>query len=128
MLNQPPLDSAVSWDAGIEPRTAETSALAVRRYNHSVRSHPQTHYIPTFLLPTLATFCTAVHTYCRYAKCGTRGLCSSTVHFLYSRTYIFYLWCGTRGADRDTDPSSCFLYSRTYVFVKVTGYLDPVAS
>ncbi len=32
-------DSNVSEDAGIEPRTAATSALAVRRSNHSARSH-----------------------------------------------------------------------------------------
>ncbi len=36
-----PTDSAVSEDAGIEPRTVATSALAVRRSNHSARSHPQ---------------------------------------------------------------------------------------
>jgi hypothetical protein len=33
--------STVSEDAGIEPRTVATTALAVRRFNHSVRSHPQ---------------------------------------------------------------------------------------
>jgi hypothetical protein len=32
--------SAVSEDAGIEPRAFATSALAVRRSNHSARSHP----------------------------------------------------------------------------------------
>jgi hypothetical protein len=31
----------VSEDAGIEPRTVTTSALAVRRSNHKARSHPQ---------------------------------------------------------------------------------------
>ncbi len=35
-----PSDSAVSEAAGIEPRTVVTSALAVRLYNHSARSHP----------------------------------------------------------------------------------------
>ncbi len=35
-----PLDST-SKDAGIEPRTVATTALAVRRSNHSARSHPQ---------------------------------------------------------------------------------------
>ncbi len=35
-----PSDSTVSGDAGIEPRTAVTKALAVRRSNHSTRSHP----------------------------------------------------------------------------------------
>ncbi len=35
-----PLDSTVSEDAGIEPRTIATSALAVRRSNQSARSHP----------------------------------------------------------------------------------------
>jgi hypothetical protein len=34
-------DSTVSEDAGIEPRTVASSALAVRRSNHSARSHPQ---------------------------------------------------------------------------------------
>jgi hypothetical protein len=35
-----PSDSTVSEDAGIEPRTVATTALAVRRSNHSARSHP----------------------------------------------------------------------------------------
>jgi hypothetical protein len=35
-----PSDSNVSEDAGIEPRTVATSALAVRRSNHQARSHP----------------------------------------------------------------------------------------
>ncbi len=37
-----PLDSTVSKDAKIEPMTVATTALAVRRPNHSARSHPQT--------------------------------------------------------------------------------------
>ncbi len=36
-----PSDSTVSEDAGIEPRTVATSALAERRSNHSAISHPQ---------------------------------------------------------------------------------------
>ncbi len=32
----------MSEDAGIEPRTIATLALAVRRSHHSARSHPQT--------------------------------------------------------------------------------------
>ncbi len=36
-----PSDSTVSEDAGIEPRTVATMALAVRRSHHSARSHPQ---------------------------------------------------------------------------------------
>ncbi len=39
-----PSDSAVSEDAGIEPRTVATSALAVRRSKHSSRSLPQLGY------------------------------------------------------------------------------------
>ena len=35
-----PSDSTVSEDAGIEPRTVATSALAVRRSSHSATSHP----------------------------------------------------------------------------------------
>jgi hypothetical protein len=35
-----PSDSTVSEDAGIEPRAVATTALAVRRSNHSTRSHP----------------------------------------------------------------------------------------
>ncbi len=35
-------DSTVSEDAGIEHRTVATTALAVRRSNHSARSHPRT--------------------------------------------------------------------------------------
>jgi hypothetical protein len=35
-----PSDSTVSEDAGIKPRTVATSALTVRRSNHSARSHP----------------------------------------------------------------------------------------
>jgi hypothetical protein len=34
-------DSTVSEDVGIESRTVATTALAVRRSNHSDRSHPQ---------------------------------------------------------------------------------------
>jgi hypothetical protein len=37
-----PSDSTVPTDAGIEPRTVATCALAVRRSNHYARSHP--HY------------------------------------------------------------------------------------
>ncbi len=35
-----PTDSTVSEDAGVEPGTVATTALAVRRSNHSARSHP----------------------------------------------------------------------------------------
>ncbi len=35
-----PSDSTVSEDAGIEPRTVATTALTVRRSNHSAKSHP----------------------------------------------------------------------------------------
>jgi hypothetical protein len=35
-----PSDSTVLGDAGIEPRTVATTALAVRRSNHVARSHP----------------------------------------------------------------------------------------
>ncbi len=35
-----PSDSTVSEDAGIEPRTVATTALAVRRSNQAARSHP----------------------------------------------------------------------------------------
>ncbi len=36
-----PSDSTVPTDAGIEPRTVATGALAVRRSNHYARSHPR---------------------------------------------------------------------------------------
>ncbi len=36
-----PLDSTVSEDAGIEPKAVATTALAVRRSNHSARYHPE---------------------------------------------------------------------------------------
>jgi hypothetical protein len=36
-----PSDFTVSEDAGIEPRKVATTALAVRRSNHTARSHPQ---------------------------------------------------------------------------------------
>ncbi len=39
-----PIDSTMAEEDGIEPRTIVTSALAVRRSNHSSRSHPP---IPT---------------------------------------------------------------------------------
>jgi len=42
MSFEAPSWSAVSEDTGIEPRTVETSALAVRCYNHLARSHPET--------------------------------------------------------------------------------------
>ena len=35
-----PSDSTVPQDAGIEPRTVATTALAVRSSNHSAKSHP----------------------------------------------------------------------------------------
>jgi hypothetical protein len=35
-----PSVSTVSEDAGIEPRTVATTALTVRRSNHSAKSHP----------------------------------------------------------------------------------------
>ncbi len=35
-----PSDSTVPTDAGIEPRTVATGALAVRRSNHKAKSHP----------------------------------------------------------------------------------------
>jgi hypothetical protein len=35
-----PSDSVVSEDAEIEPKSVATLALAVRRSNHSARSHP----------------------------------------------------------------------------------------
>jgi hypothetical protein len=41
LLHLPPSDTTVSEDAGIEPRTVATLALAVRRSNHSARSRPQ---------------------------------------------------------------------------------------
>ncbi len=40
-----PSASTASEDAGIEPRTVDTSALAVRRSSHSATSHPQLGYI-----------------------------------------------------------------------------------
>jgi hypothetical protein len=36
--------STVSEDAGIEPRTAGTLTLVIRRSNHSARCHPQLGY------------------------------------------------------------------------------------
>jgi hypothetical protein len=38
-----PSDSTVSEDAGLEPRTVATTALIVRRYNNSAKSHPNMH-------------------------------------------------------------------------------------
>ncbi len=35
-----PSDSTVSEDAGIEPRTVATTALAVKRSDQSARAHP----------------------------------------------------------------------------------------
>ncbi len=58
-------DSTVSEDVGIEPRTVATFALAVRRSNHSARSHPvmiklttipDCHYL-TFLLSKTMICC-----------------------------------------------------------------------
>jgi hypothetical protein len=44
-----PSDSTVSEDAAIEPRTVATTALAVRRSNHSARSQPRTECKCTYL-------------------------------------------------------------------------------
>ncbi len=46
-----PSDYTVSEDAGIEPRTVATSTLAVRRSNHSARSHPRLHEVQEQNLP-----------------------------------------------------------------------------
>jgi hypothetical protein len=43
-----PSDFTVSEDAGIESRTVATTALAVRRSNHSARSHPHENAGPVF--------------------------------------------------------------------------------
>ncbi len=47
-----PSDSTASGDAGIEPRTVDTSALAVRSSSHSATSHPLLGYISS-----TSTFC-----------------------------------------------------------------------
>ncbi len=55
-----PSDSTVSEDAGVEPRTYATSALAVRRSNHSARSHPHPATQPCSAKPysrTLTEWC-----------------------------------------------------------------------
>jgi hypothetical protein len=41
LFNTAPSDSTVSEEAGIEHRTVATTALAVRRSNHSARPHPK---------------------------------------------------------------------------------------
>ncbi len=43
-----PSDFTVSEDAGTEPRTVATTALAVRRCNHSARSRPHFHHFRKF--------------------------------------------------------------------------------
>ncbi len=45
LLHLPPSDSTVLTDAGIEPRTVATGALAVSRSNHLARSHPETRLV-----------------------------------------------------------------------------------
>ncbi len=40
-----PSDSTVSEEVGIDPRSVMTSALAIRRFNHSGRSHPPRLYL-----------------------------------------------------------------------------------
>jgi len=57
-------ESTVSEDAGIQPRTVATTGLAVRRYNHSARSHPSRIFINLFF--TIALIITEV---------GTQTLC-----------------------------------------------------
>ncbi len=63
-----PSDSTVPTDAGIEPKTVETGALAVRRSKHQARSHPhQARSHPRCGLYTLRFFnpCSGVsHTRC----------------------------------------------------------------
>jgi hypothetical protein len=48
-----PSDSTVSEDAGIEPGTVATTALAVRRSNHSARSHRHVPIVVYLLMHTL---------------------------------------------------------------------------
>ncbi len=50
-----PSDATVSGDAGIEPRTVATSALAVWHSNHSARSHPTVHTWDTWWLVSRAS-------------------------------------------------------------------------
>ncbi len=44
-----PSDSTLSEDAGIEPGTVATTALTVRRSDHSVRSHTHVEYIISYI-------------------------------------------------------------------------------
>jgi hypothetical protein len=56
LLCLPPLRySTVLEDAGIEPRTVATLALAVRHSNHSARSHPPTKTWQRSFVSTLYT-------------------------------------------------------------------------
>ncbi len=48
----------MSEDAGFEPRTVATSALAVKRSNHSARSHPQLGALTESAHPGFSWLCT----------------------------------------------------------------------
>ncbi len=65
-----PSDSNVSEDAGIEPRTVATTALAVSRSDHAALSHPQRGYISS-----------------------TRGYISSTTRLclIHTRLYLIHM-------------------------------------
>jgi len=57
-----PSDFTVSEDAGIEPRTVPTTAVAVRRSNHSARSHPQSRSHPLLVCPLFSQLITPLWT------------------------------------------------------------------
>ncbi len=77
-------DSIVSEDAGIEPRTVATLALAVRRSSHSATSHP----------PRLHLTHTRLHlTHTRLHLMHTRvDLIHTRLHLIHTRLHLIYTW------------------------------------
>jgi hypothetical protein len=76
MFHLPLSDSTLSEDAGIEPGTAATSALAVKRFSHSAKSHPQLGYISS------TTRLHLIHT--------RLHLIHSRLHLIHSRLHLIH--------------------------------------
>ncbi len=82
-----PSDFTVSEDAGIEPRTVATTALAVRRSKHSARSHPHS---------------ARSHPHSKYNRKNNKimRVCTMTIQDLLPYLICAGADCAGQGADR----------------------------
>jgi hypothetical protein len=73
-----PSDSTVSEDAGIEPRTVATLALAVGRSNHSARSHPHPQFYIFLSCIAFTLFLNFLVFYLQYGITKVKIICTFT--------------------------------------------------